>query len=231
MNDFSAGIAQDAPFFAYTVTIQNHQTYNYAKYGFEPERVPLTKEISDAAMEALSVYMEGIRDSSGMLRKLTEYLDDLQEPVVLVFFGDHRPTLCANYGAYIELGMDIGNPDDPKSAIETNTTPFLIYANKAYCTENDFQERIQALKLPDHGTISSHYLGAAVCQFAHLSGRDGYYDFLNRARQTLPVLCNGNYMLPDGTCTKDLTETEQEIVDKTGKWLYYRMKDQKVAKS
>ncbi|MFR6426168.1 MAG: hypothetical protein ACLUNO_12055 [Oscillospiraceae bacterium] len=64
----------DAPLFAYGVSIQNHQAYTYGKYGFVPEQPPLNTTISDEAMEPLSVYMEGVRDSTAMLTKLCNYL-------------------------------------------------------------------------------------------------------------------------------------------------------------
>ena len=35
-----------------------------------------------------------------MLEELTEYLDSLDAPYLLVFFGDHQPNLGGHYLAY-----------------------------------------------------------------------------------------------------------------------------------
>lgn len=224
-NDFS-NKDPDSPFFGYTVTIQNHQAYTYDKYSFKPDDVPLNVEVSDTAKETLAVYMEGIRDSSAMLYEFANYLNLLDEPTILVFFGDHLPNLGPNYGAYAELGLDIGNTDTPESTVNTYRTPFMILANQAYCDVNDFGEVINSLNLPENSTISDHYLGAAICEMIGYNGRDPYIDFLNTARRELPVICNGAYMLPDGKFTYSISEKERDVVDKTEKWEYYRMKDE-----
>lgn len=224
--DFSQRLKAEAPVFAYTVTIQNHQTYGSSKYGFTTPEVPLNIEVSEGAKETLSVYLEGIRDSSKMLMELTQYLDTLEEPTILVFFGDHRPNLGANYGAYAELGLATGENMDAQSAIYINATPVLIWANNAYCNIVDFSESVASLELPESGHISSYYLGAAVCELLGLSGKDGYVDFLNTMRREVPVVSNLNYMLADGTFTNILPEMHAELVKKLNCWEYYRMKDE-----
>ena len=161
-----------------------------------------------------------------MLMELTQYLDTLEEPTILVFFGDHRPNLGANYGAYAELGLATGENMDAQSAIYINATPVLIWANNAYCNIVDFSESVASLELPESGHISSYYLGAAVCELLGLSGKDGYVDFLNTMRREVPVVSNLNYMLADGTFTNILPEMHAELVKKLNCWEYYRMKDE-----
>lgn len=71
--------------FTYATTIQNHQAYTYSKYDFEVPKVQTSVQLSDYAEELLSVYAYGVKCSSDMLLELTEYLNGLDDPYVLVF--------------------------------------------------------------------------------------------------------------------------------------------------
>ncbi len=220
ISDLDQRLAEEEPLFAYGVTIQNHQSYPYSKYGFEPEAAPVNVSLSEAETETLSVYMEGVRDSSAMLLSLTEYLDTVDEPTLLVFFGDHRPALLENYGVYRALGMDVGETDSAEAVLNTYETPFVLWANQAYADQCDFA----ALDLPER--ISSNYLGAAVYELTGLSGKDPYFDFLKKVRRELPVISHGYYMLGDGSVVSTLSEENQELLSRLDKWKYYRLMDE-----
>ncbi len=216
-------VEADEPLFAYTVTIQNHQSYTYGKYGFEPEEVPLTVSVSDAAMETLSVYMEGIRDSSKMLLALTEYLDTIDEPTILVFFGDHRPNLGT---ATDELGLQYNLNDTPENTIDTYSTPYLIWSNLAYAEAVDLDAAYASLSLPENGYLSDNYLGAVVMQLLGRSGENALIDFLNELRLELPVLrdTESAYCLSDGTYVSELPDALADAVRRLDWWTYYLLK-------
>lgn len=216
-------VESEAPLFAYTVTIQNHQAYGYSKYEQKPPAVPLSTTVSDSAMEQLSVYMEGIRDSSAMLVSLTEYLDSINEPTVLVFFGDHRPNLGT---ACSELGLSYNRNETPQETIDTYCVPYLIWSNEAYAAQVDLAAQRDALDLPEHGCISDNYLGAMVMEWMGYSGASAFFDELNLLRRTLPVLREreSSYALSDGSFVNTLpSELESELV-RLHKWTYYLLK-------
>ena len=215
------------PLFAYTVTIQNHQAYPYSKYGFEPEKVPLHQSISDTAMETLSVYMEGVRDTSNMVYEFSQYLNTCQEPTLLVFFGDHRPNLGQNPSVYEELGLKIGSTDTVEQCIDNYATPYLIWANDAYCEAYGITELSDQVELPADGQISDIYLGSLVYDLLEMEGMDAYYDFLHDVRLQIPVICQDGYRLADGTNTRDLPEDAACLVEQMQRWVYYRLKDER----
>lgn len=210
----------DKPLFAYGVTIQNHQAYPYSKYGFEPEKPPLSTTISDSAMETLSVYLEGVRDSTAMLEKLCDYFDSREEPILLVFYGDHRPALGQDYGVYRELGLSTGETDLSDEILDTYKTPYLLWANKAYAPDCDFD----SLDLPE--TISSNFLGAAVYELTGMTGTDPYFDTLEELRRSLPVISHGVYVDGSGTVSTETTDSQEEILRRLAWWKYYRLKDE-----
>lgn len=214
-----------SPQFVYSVTIQNHQSYSYAKYAELPDPVSLDVPISDMSMEILSTYMRGVRDTSDMIYELAQYLDTLDEPTLLVFFGDHLPNLGDT--VYSELGLPMANAETTEDVLATYTTPFMIYGNTAYCENNDMAAKKAALQLPESGIINNIYLGAAVMELAGHTGLDGYYDFLNYARRELPVFRTKEnaYMLKDGSYTDILTDdVHLDIINKIDHWQYYKVR-------
>ncbi len=214
-----------SPQFIYSVTIQNHQTYTYAKYPDATPDVPTNVEISDTAMENLSVYLRGVRDTSEMVYELAQYIDTLDEPTILVFFGDHLPNLGDNFGAYRELGLSVGLTDTPENTLSAYKTPFVIYGNTSYCETVDFEQKAKDLELAP--VINNNYLGAAVLELAGFEGHDPYFDFLNTVRRDLPVfrVKEGVYCFSDGSYSNSLTDdTHKDIIKKIDWWEYYRLR-------
>ena len=216
------------PWFAFTVTVQNHQAYPWSKYDFRVPDVQISVPLSDTGLENLSVYAEGIRDSSKLLWDLTQYFDAEQAPTILVFWGDHLPAMGANFGAYREAGLPIGDETQLQSALDTYSTPYVIWANEAFDRAYGFQSRVDSLDMGAGDQISDIYLGELVYELLDMEGSDAYFDYLGQARRTLSVLCMGRYALPDGTLTDTLTPEQQAVEDKLHKWTYYRVIDERV---
>lgn len=220
--------ASDAPWFAFTVTIQNHQAYTWTKYPERPPEAPLRQAVMAETLETSSVYAEGIRDSSRLLFDLCAYFNEQEDPLLLVFWGDHLPAMGKGYDIYRELGRNIGDDLDAASAIDTYTTPFLIWANRAWLEEHELAEAAAALELPADGRISDVYLGELVYELCGLSGSDPFWDYLGQLRRQLPVMCQGRYVLADGTVTEALPSDLQALVDKLQRWYYYRVAEERV---
>ena len=213
----------NAPLFTYAVTIQNHQAYGYGKYDEQPQPVPLSVTVSDSAMEQLSVYMEGVRDSSAMLLQLTQYLDSLSEPTVLVFFGDHRPNLGT---ACTELGLRYNLNQTPEETIATYSVPYVIWSNSAYAAQVDLPARYASLDLPENGLLSDNYLGAMVLELTGFSGQSAFFDELNALRTQLPVfrVRESSYCLAGGSFTDALPAAQAAGIERLRKWTYYLLK-------
>ena len=77
-------------------------------------------------------------------------------------------------------------------------------------------------------TISSHYLGALTCQAAGFQGLDGYLDYLNTLRETMPVCSVSGYMTPDGTYLEKLPQELEQMETLRWHWQYYRLKHQTI---
>ncbi len=82
----------DEPMYIHTTTMQNHQPYDWKENNSE-----------------LTLYLEGIRETGKALQQLTDELNACGEPTVLVFVGDHFPSMRAEDNLYSSIGIDSNN--------------------------------------------------------------------------------------------------------------------------
>lgn len=209
--------------FTYATTIQNHQAYNYAKYDFDIPRVQTELSLSADAEEYLSVYGYGIKCSSEMLLELTDRLNTLTEPYVLVFFGDHLPNLGPDYLSYRELGLDLGDGGSPEQLVDSCTVPFVIWVNDAYLDGRDASEIFSDLELPADGRISACFLGEIALELAGCETADPYFSFLSELRRELPIIKSGIVGTADGTLISHPDDAQNALVGRLHCWQYYRM--------
>ncbi|MBS6749499.1 MAG: LTA synthase family protein [Firmicutes bacterium] len=211
--------------FTYAVTIQNHMSYTAEKYGdYVCPEVETRAELSPEIQTAVNVYAEGIRDANALLRELTDYYSSREEPVLLVFFGDHLPYLGDNRQGYVELGLPAGDASGAEDPFAAYTAPFLIWCNEAGAELLDFDSAIEALDLPGDGRISACYLGAAVLELTGRGEVSPWFAFLNELRRELPVIHNGACLDADGQLSFELDAKQAELVSKMRCWTYYKLK-------
>lgn len=223
--EFEAAMEAGKPYFNYTVTIQNHMSYTADKYeGLDFPRAPLKQELAPGVQTMMSVYAEGARDADAMLQGLTEYYDAREEPVVLVFFGDHLPNLGDSYFCYREMGVEIGESDDPVTTLSTYETPYVIWANRSAAEALDFSARKESLDLPEDNTINANYLGALTLELTGRRDEDSFFSYLNDLRRELPVLHNGTGRTAGGEYFTELPEEFADEVRKLRFWEYYKLK-------
>ena len=224
-DEFEETVADGDTLFHYMTTIQNHMSYTPDKYGdgyFYPE-VPLNISVSGHVETLLKVYTEGARDADTMLGELKEYFSQQNEPVVLVFFGDHLPYLGDNQVGYAELGM----AEDPYwSDLGSYQTPFVIWAND---TAFEMLDWSTAAELPE--TISASFLGAAVLELTGHSSDSSWFSFLNELRREFPIVQKNTVVLPDGSIVNPNLQDDQPPVgiEKWRQWSYYKLKYQEFA--
>ena len=121
------------PLFLYTMTMQNHQTYHAGRY---PEnRVEVSSPLLTAEeLEGVTCYVNGLYDADRMLGKLVDYFSAVDEPVLLVFAGDHPPSLPLSQEetVYTRLGVAPSITSAQWSAEDYKNmmvTDYLIWSN------------------------------------------------------------------------------------------------------
>ena len=129
LEQMKARMAQ-GPCFSFSVTYQNHGPY--ADYPTEREGyiTPAGSGLSEASCNILNNYLGGVSVTIQAMSDLARELEALDEPVVLVLFGDHKPWAGNGNSVYTELGASF-NISTPQGFYEYYSTPYLIWANSA----------------------------------------------------------------------------------------------------
>lgn len=227
IESFENAVAAGEMLYNYTTTVQNHMAYTDDKYGegYVFSEVPATMELSEDAQEVLSVYFEGLRDADSMLEKLVGYFASREEPVVLVFWGDHYPNLGNGLTYYNELGLT----DNLEYWFKYYATPYVIWANDAAAQTLAWEDTVSALDLPENGYLSSCYLGAAVLELCGRGDATPWYTFINQLRRELPVVWyNACYFDNAGNLLYELDDEQTTLISQWRCWSYYKLMEKKV---
>ncbi len=117
----------EKPLFLFSVTMQNHGPYNEER---EEPWLNIEGDLDENLMSILRTYSQGLYYSDQELKRLVEYLDQHDEPTLLLFFGDHLPMLGNNYGVYRQLNY-IGEEtqEELQGDLRLRTVPYVLWAN------------------------------------------------------------------------------------------------------
>lgn len=124
--------SEASPVFLYGLTMENHSPYTYTRNGGGFD-FKTASDISDEARTTIANLAQGIHNSAAALEKLINYFSEVDEPTVIVFYGDHRPGtgLTDNSTVYTQLGLvPEDGADWTLEQVQTYySTSYLIWAN------------------------------------------------------------------------------------------------------
>ncbi len=121
--------SSDDPYFSFSVTYQNHGPYDADTYWYKTDPV-VNEGYTDAEFNILRNYFAGVENTGKNVVELADKLDALDEPVVLIVFGDHNPWMGNGNSIYQLLGINFDFNTD-EGFLNYYCTPYLIYANAA----------------------------------------------------------------------------------------------------
>ena len=218
----------EKPLFSFTVTIQNHGPYQDKYYdtskNFDTDIFLTSKE-----KNMLYNYFNGVKDVDASIAKLLVALEELEEPVVVVYFGDHLPGFSNGTDFFEILDYDIDIEGTAEERLHVYETPYFIWQNQSAKNSTKLLENKQKLFLPEGNIISSYYLGAMTIELLGLEGLSPLYDYVNEIREELPIVTKGAFFSKG--CYKDkekITIEEQEKIDYLAGWQYYKLFDEKI---
>lgn len=168
------------PFYLFNVTMQNHGGYG-AKTGIIDEPI----EFADPALNRNDMarqYINLMHMSDQATEKLIEYFENVDEPTVIVMFGDHMATL--NNSIYERIYK---KPLSSLTVEETSrmyTTPYFIWANY------DIEEA-------ENVDMSANYLSSYLLKTLDLP-MTGYNKYLMDLYEELPVITQICHIDKDG---------------------------------
>lgn len=209
----------DKPFFDFCVTIQNHGPYT-GKYAV-PNNFKSSLNITEENYEELSNYFYGLNIVDNELKRLYDYVNNSDEPIVFIYFGDHMPSLETSlFNKLVNENNDIIDEHTKRY-----TVPYLIIQNDAAKRLVDFDETIKQINLPKYNKISSNYLSAVLLKLMNLEYADTYFKYNLDMMQKYPILLEKIYYDFEGNFYEDSTQDEE--ITKYKFLQYYKMFDEK----
>ncbi|MCU5470122.1 LTA synthase family protein [Bacillus paranthracis] len=187
---------QKQPTFIHAVTMQNHFPFTEGRFG--ENLIEISGLENEESKGELETYTEGLRRSDEALQYLIEQLDNLDRPTLLVFFGDHLPSLGTNKSFYKENGY-ITNEKTPSERLAMAQTPLLMYAN--FDMPND-----------NLGVVSPIYFSNLIFDYAGLN-KSLFYQFLSGFYKEIPVLRDELKVDKNGEVINDLTKKQKEMLE------------------
>ena len=192
----AAKLESDAPFFVYNVTMQNHSPYTWNIEELpEEDRVHVTGGTKDCPEADL--YLSLAHKSDQALEKLVGYFEQTDDPTVIVFFGDHQPSLPNSFYKMV-YGKTKGEMDG-EDRMRLYHSNYIIWANF------DIEEQ--------ETDLSANYLSPVLKQAAGME-LTGYDRFLLSLREELPIVTLNGYWDKDGTFYEQLEDRSSPWYDR-----------------
>ncbi|MFI8126608.1 LTA synthase family protein [Acinetobacter sp. ABJ-A23_2] len=188
------------PKFIYAITVENHPAYSDKRYG--KQNFKFNKELSDIDRLKLSTYTAGTARANQKLQELAEYLKTIQQPTILVVFGDHLPNLQGVYDAY-----DFFKDDPERTNLKNYQTPFVVWSN--------YKLDKKPLKQP---YIAASFVAPKLLKLAGLPLSD-YYQFVDNVSSCYSAI-HQKFVKEAPTCNfnnkallKDYENLNRDVLD------------------
>ena len=156
--------------FIFNVTMQNHGGYEGTYDNFEQE-VWLTGEY-EGKYPKTDQYLSLMKRSDQAFQYLVEYFSRIDEPTMIVMFGDHQPSVEDEF--YDDIAGMPSSEITVQEHLMLYETPFIIWTNYSMPSE-------------DMGRLGAVYLSSEVLWRANLE-MTPYNRFLLAMKEDLPVV-------------------------------------------
>ncbi len=205
--------AQDAetPLFFLNVTMQNHggyrQTWDRLPHSVHVAEKGYT-QASDTEGDNAEVnqYLSLTRESDNALKMLIDHFRRVEEPTIILLFGDHQPKLSDDFYRNV-LGKE-PKACDAEETQRMYTVPFALWANY------DIPEA-QGVRL------SLNHLSSLLLETADLP-LTPYQTFLSQMREVVPVINSMGMCGEDGVFVTDENALSQEGQDYVARYRSYQ---------
>ncbi len=194
----------DSPQFIFNVTIQNHSGYNSGLIDESDQLNYQSTSVDDEeATEALNEYLACIEASDDALEAFLAKLEQLDRPIVVLFFGDHQPEFADVYNDAL-----FTDEDSMEHTMRLYESTYLIWAN------------YDIVGIDDETTwqdMSVCYLGATLLETIGAPLTD-YQKSQLVLLQTLPQITAYGYQTTDGVWHNP--SNEETVLDTYSDFLF-----------
>ena len=184
--------------FVFNVTMQNHGGYE-----IDNGTMDTSITIENIDSKEAEIYLSLMQKSDEAFEYLISYFSQVEEPTMIVMFGDHLPALSEEFYAALYGKADADQTDVERSL--KYVTPYIIWTNY----DSDFEA------VPE---TSPNYLGRLVLQYAGVD-LSRYDQFILQQREKVPVI--GKYGIVDQDGNYQVYREELETLLKDYQILQY----------
>lgn len=194
----------DVPYFSFNVSYQNHSPYDSTR--LDGAEYVAHDGLSDETYYTVNNYLNGIADTAEQVAAFVERFRADAAPVVLVFFGDHKPAFGTGNSGYAELGIAVSERE-PDGVYHLYSTPYLIWANDAAkaALGKDFSGT--------GNTISPCFLMTELFDCCGWTGSQ-WMQLSRDTRDVLPVIQRDFMYMTDGVLSTEMSERVREAYEK-----------------
>lgn len=217
------------PIFVFCVTIQNHGPYE-SKYGIYQMNFDCDVSLNNYEHDLLGNYFKGIADADIQLQRFTQYYRNSEEPVILIYFGDHLPGFSNGMDFFDILDFNANINGTTRQRLNVYKTPFFIWQNEAAKNSTPIIENLEKIKLPRNMTISSNFLGSTFLQLLGINNVSPIFDYSNEIREKFPIVANQSFMDINCRYLNAIPEEYQEEIEILKGWTYYKVFDERSEK-
>ncbi len=198
----------DERLFLFTITMQNHFPYDRAHE--ELATLPYRIRLPDMTQaESAELFLSLLRVSDDALRDLVGYFEKVDEPTLIVLFGDHLPGLSESLRPFYEqLNGKTFAQLDLMETRQMYETPFMIWANYPLPEDNI-------------DITSPNFLSATVADLAD-ARLSPYYEFIKGLTKEFRAISNKILVLGDGT-TIDRDHIPEELAYELSRYRRYHV--------
>ncbi len=205
---------EDGPVFSFAVSYQNHGPYDPNVTTTVEHFTPANSGMTAESCNILNNYLNGVDSTIQAMVSLTRGLEQLDRPVVLVLFGDHKPWGGNGNSAYTELGLDF-DLSTQQGFQDYYSTPYLIWANSAAkkTLGNDFTG--------DGGSFSPCFLMTELFDQCGWQG-PGFLQLSREMRAATPLVHERGLYWPASGLTDALPPEDTQLLHRYLCAAYYR---------
>jgi len=162
--------------FMFTVTMQNHGGYTPSRYEHYDVEVKNDK-LSAEDLSALADYTQGVYEADVAFKNLATYFSTVEEPTIILMYGDHLPLLGTEGSIYRACGyVEDQLPFVTVRYEQLHETPYIVWAN--YDVDlSGFSEKMSAGKL-----------GLELLRMSELPEVPWYFNTMYALYEKMPVV-------------------------------------------
>ena len=171
---------RDNSLFMQVITMENHSLYPDK---FDPSDWDIKvsgDNLSELELNSLQNYCKGTADSDAALGEIYDYIMNREKPTVVLWYGDHLPTLGEEFSPYITTGNISSTTAADWTEEEKYTmfsTPYVIFSN--YDTGRAYRA--------EGASVSPYLLSALMCDYIG-APEHSRTNFLLDLYETCPVI-------------------------------------------